>query len=64
MLVMVTLAVLFFLPTLIGLIRRVDGLTLVFLVNLIGAPSRPLTSEAPPRTAEQHGGASVIVQAG
>lgn len=29
----------FFLPTLIGLIRGVDRLALVFLVNLIGAPS-------------------------
>ncbi len=33
------LAVLFFLPTLIGLIRSVDQLALVFLVNLIGAPA-------------------------
>ena len=33
-----TLAILFFLPTLIGLARGVDGLALVFLVNLIGAP--------------------------
>jgi hypothetical protein len=28
--------VLYLLPTLIGLVRRVDGLALVFLVNLIG----------------------------
>ena len=33
------LVVLYFLPTLIGLIRGVDRLALVFLVNLIGAPS-------------------------
>ena len=29
----------YLLPTLIGLIRRVDRLALVFLVNLIGAPT-------------------------
>ncbi len=34
----VALAVLYMLPTLIGLIRGVDRLALVFLVNLIGAP--------------------------
>jgi len=34
----VALAVLYLLPTLIGLIRGVDKLALVFLVNLIGAP--------------------------
>jgi hypothetical protein len=33
------LAVVYMLPTLIGAIRRVDWLALVFLVNLIGAPS-------------------------
>jgi Superinfection immunity protein len=33
------LPVLYLLPTLIGAIRRVDGLALVFLVNLIGAPA-------------------------
>ena len=33
------LAVLFILPTLIGLVRGVDQLALVFLVNLIGAPA-------------------------
>jgi hypothetical protein len=33
------LAVLFMLPTLIGLVRGVDQLALVFLVNLIGAPA-------------------------
>jgi hypothetical protein len=38
-LLMVVLAVLFFVPTLIGLLRGVDGLALVFLVNLIGAPA-------------------------
>ena len=38
-LVFVVLAVVFLLPTLIGLIRGVDRLALVFLVNLIGAPT-------------------------
>jgi Superinfection immunity protein len=33
------LPVLYMLPTLIGAIRRVDGLALVCLVNLIGAPT-------------------------
>jgi hypothetical protein len=33
------LAVVYMLPTLIGAIRRVDRLALVFLVNLIGAPA-------------------------
>lgn len=37
-LLFVVLVVVFFLPTLIGLIRGVDRLALVFLVNLIGAP--------------------------
>ena len=31
--------VVYLLPTLIGMIRRVDRLALVFLVNLIGAPT-------------------------
>lgn len=35
----VVLIVVFMLPTLIGMIRGVDALALVFLVNLIGAPS-------------------------
>jgi hypothetical protein len=35
----VALVVIYLLPTLIGMIRNVDRLTLVFLVNLIGAPS-------------------------
>jgi hypothetical protein len=39
MLTVTGLTVLFFVPTLIGLIRRVDGLGLVILVNLIGAPA-------------------------
>ena len=30
------LPVLFFLPTIVGAIRRVDGLSLVFLINLTG----------------------------
>jgi Superinfection immunity protein len=34
-----TIVVVYLLPTLIGLIRRVDRLALVFLVNLIGAPT-------------------------
>ncbi len=38
-LLFLVLIVVFFLPTLIGLIRGVDRLALVFLVNLIGAPS-------------------------
>ena len=33
------LVVLYFLPTLIGLIRGVDRLPLVFLINLIGSPA-------------------------
>jgi hypothetical protein len=37
--VFVALAVIYLLPTLIGTIRHVDRLALVFLVNLIGAPS-------------------------
>jgi len=31
--------VVYLLPTLVGIIRRVDRLALVFLVNLIGAPT-------------------------
>ncbi len=38
-LIFLTLPVVYLLPTLIGLVRRVDGLALVFLVNLIGAPT-------------------------
>ena len=37
--VFVALAVVYLLPTLIGIIRGVDRLALVFLVNLIGAPT-------------------------
>ncbi len=33
------LPVLYLLPTLVGAMRKVDGLALVFLVNLIGAPT-------------------------
>jgi hypothetical protein len=33
------LIMIYLLPTLVGLIRRVDALALVFLVNLIGAPT-------------------------
>jgi len=38
-LVFTALPVLYLLPTLVGAIRRVDGLALVFLVNLISAPT-------------------------
>ena len=38
-LVFTVLPVLYLLPTLVGAIRRVDRLALVFLVNLIGAPT-------------------------
>jgi hypothetical protein len=34
-----TIVVVYLLPTLIAMIRRVDRLALVFLVNLIGAPT-------------------------
>jgi len=37
--VFVILAVVYLLPTLVGVIRGVDRLALVFLVNLIGAPT-------------------------
>lgn len=37
--VFVVLAVVYLLPTLIGIIRGVDRLALVLLVNLIGAPT-------------------------
>lgn len=37
--VFVALAVVYLLPTLIGMIRGVERLALVFLVNLIGAPT-------------------------
>jgi hypothetical protein len=39
MLLVAVLIVVYFLPTLIGLIRGVDRLALVFLVNLIGTPA-------------------------
>ena len=38
-LLFVAIIVVYMLPTLIGLLRGVDGLALVFLVNLIGAPA-------------------------
>ncbi len=38
-LLFVVLVVVYLLPTLIGMIRGVDRLALVFLVNLIGAPT-------------------------
>jgi hypothetical protein len=38
-LLFVVLVVVYLLPTLIGVIRGVDRLALVFLVNLIGAPT-------------------------
>ena len=37
--VFVALVVVYLLPTLIGMVRNVDRLALVFLVNLIGAPT-------------------------
>jgi hypothetical protein len=37
--VFVFLVVVYLLPTLIGIVRGVDRLALVFLVNLIGAPT-------------------------
>jgi hypothetical protein len=37
--VFVALVVVYLLPTLIGIIRGVDRLALVFLINLIGAPT-------------------------
>ena len=36
---LLAIVVVYLLPTLIGMIRRVDRLALVFLVNLIGAPT-------------------------
>jgi Superinfection immunity protein len=38
-LVFTVLPMLYLLPTLVGAVRKVDGLALVFLVNLIGAPT-------------------------
>ncbi len=38
-LLVVTVVAVYLLPTLVGLIRRVDALALVFLVNLIAAPT-------------------------
>jgi Superinfection immunity protein len=38
-LLFVVLVVVYLLPTLVGLIRGVDRMALVFLVNLIGAPT-------------------------
>jgi hypothetical protein len=35
-LIFLALAIVFMLPTLVGLIRRVDRLALVFLVNVVG----------------------------
>jgi hypothetical protein len=37
--VLLAIVVVYLLPTLIGMIRRVDRLALVFLVNMIGAPT-------------------------
>jgi hypothetical protein len=39
MLLFIAIPVIYMLPTIVGAIRRVDGLTLVCLVNLIGAPT-------------------------
>ncbi len=38
-LLFLVVVVVYLLPTLIGMVRGVDRLTLVFLVNLIGAPT-------------------------
>jgi len=38
-LVFPVLVTVYLLPTVVGLVRRVDALGLVFLVNLIGAPT-------------------------
>lgn len=38
-LLLLLLPCLYLLPTLIGLLRGVDGLMLIFLINLIGAPT-------------------------
>lgn len=38
-LLFLVLAVVYLLPTIVGLVRGVDRLALVFLVNLIGAPT-------------------------
>lgn len=57
-------AVLYLLPTLIGLIRGVDGLALVFLVNLIGGttligwPAAMILAFGPRRLDREHGPAS------
>jgi Superinfection immunity protein len=39
LLAFVAIVVVYLLPTLIGMVRKVDRLALVFLVNLIGAPT-------------------------
>jgi ethanolamine transporter EutH len=39
LLAFLAIVVVYLLPTLIGMIRRVDRLALVFLVNLIGVPT-------------------------
>jgi Superinfection immunity protein len=38
-LLFIAIPVIYMLPTIVGAIRRVDGLALVCLVNLIGAPT-------------------------
>jgi hypothetical protein len=38
-LLMLTLSIVYLLPTLVGAIRQVDQLALVFVVNLIGGPT-------------------------
>jgi hypothetical protein len=48
--VFVALVVVYLLPTLIGVIRGVDRLALVFLVNLIGAPTATHTGGQPGST--------------
>ena len=39
MLLFIAIPVIYMLPAIVGAIRRVDGLALVCLVNLIGAPT-------------------------
>ena len=39
LLAFLAIVVVYLLPTLIGMVRRVDRLALIFLVNLIGAPT-------------------------
>lgn len=65
------LTAVYLLPTVVGLVRKVDALGLVFLVNLIGAPAGvgwlaamilafgPQRMPAPPAGVEPWGGSRV-----